>query len=219
MNNMNVQVEVLTKKLKDERSKKVIFLSHCILNENTRYLGGAFRQGCINEIVEELQKRGIGIVQIKCPEKEAWGGVLKSSMWFPLYRKHRLVKIILLPIFMWYTKRKYTTMAKEVLKDIKDYLDSGFDVIGIVGVSASPTCGVNTSLDITKFTDFLSGTTIEAIDRRRLNEDYIKNSLVTRSGIFIDMLKNLMKKSNLHIKFYEHDLIKEMDGEKIIFEV
>ena len=92
-------------------------------------------------------------------------------------------------------------------------------MVGIVGVSASPTCGVNTSLDITKFTDFLSDTTVEAINRRRLNEVYIKNSLVTRSGIFIDVLKNLMKKSNLHIKFYEHDLIKEINGEKIIFEI
>jgi hypothetical protein len=37
--------QLLLERLKDERSKRVIFVSHCWLNENTRYLGGAFRPG------------------------------------------------------------------------------------------------------------------------------------------------------------------------------
>jgi predicted secreted protein len=216
---MNSKIDLLSKKLKDERSKKVIFLSHCILNENTRYLGGAFRQGSINEVLEEIQKRGIGIVQMKCPEQIAWGGVLKSSMWIPLYRKNRLIKKILVPIFILHTKRIYKKIAKEVLKDIKDYKNSDFEVLGIVGVSASPTCGVNTSIEITKFINFLEGSSIKDINRKQLNEQYIKGSIVTRSGIFIDVLKNLLEKSDLHIKLYEHDLIKEMNKEKISFDV
>ena len=70
---MNERLKLLEKKLKDERSKKVIFVAHCILNENTRYLGGAFRKGCIDEIVDEIQRQGIGIVQMKCPEQKATG--------------------------------------------------------------------------------------------------------------------------------------------------
>lgn len=30
------QPELLLERLKDERSKRVIFVSHCLLNENTR---------------------------------------------------------------------------------------------------------------------------------------------------------------------------------------
>ncbi|NPD88739.1 MAG: hypothetical protein HGN29_08435 [Asgard group archaeon] len=61
-------------RLHDERSKKIILLSHCILNENSRYMGGAFREGSIDEIVDLLQSKGIGIIQMDCPEIFAWGG-------------------------------------------------------------------------------------------------------------------------------------------------
>jgi len=216
---MDSDIEILSKKLSDERSKKVIFLSHCLLNENTRYLGGAFRAGCINEIVEEIQKRGIGIVQIKCPEQEAWGGVLKRSMWIPLYRKSWFVKRVLLPLFLWRTKRRYNKIAQEVVNNITDYRNSGFDIIGIVGVSASPTCGVHTTIDITKFTEFLGNSSLEEIDRKRLNDEYVKQSIVTGNGLFISLLKNLLDQSNLPIKLYEHDLVKEMNGEKVRFEI
>ena len=33
----------LLEKLRDERGRRVVFLSHCLLDENVRYLGGAFR--------------------------------------------------------------------------------------------------------------------------------------------------------------------------------
>jgi len=35
---MDSKIETLYRNLRDERSRKVIFVSHCILNENTRYL-------------------------------------------------------------------------------------------------------------------------------------------------------------------------------------
>jgi hypothetical protein len=47
--------QLLLERLKDERSKRVIFVSHCLLNENTRYLGGAFRRGCADKFVDALQ--------------------------------------------------------------------------------------------------------------------------------------------------------------------
>ena len=75
-----VTIEDIIKRLRDERGKKVIYLSHCLLNENTRYLGGAFRKAGVDELIDELQKKGIGIVQMKCPEQKTWGGVLKREI-------------------------------------------------------------------------------------------------------------------------------------------
>jgi hypothetical protein len=57
------KVRTLVERLKDDRSKKVVFVSHCLLNENARYLGGAVRPGCVDEVVDELQRQGMGIVQ------------------------------------------------------------------------------------------------------------------------------------------------------------
>lgn len=74
----------LLAQLRDERSKRVIFVSHCILNENTRYLGGAFRPAGVDELVDAFQRQRLDICQMPCPEQRAWGGVLKRRLW-PFY--------------------------------------------------------------------------------------------------------------------------------------
>ena len=87
---MDPKIKIITKKLTDERSRKVIFVSHCILNANCRFQGISFRKASINEIVDEMQKKGIGMIQMKCPEQKAWGGVLRKYAWIVLGSKRRL---------------------------------------------------------------------------------------------------------------------------------
>ncbi len=58
--------QLLLERLKDERSKRVIFVSHCLLNENTRYLGGAFQRGGVDEIVDGFQQEGLGCSTLLC---------------------------------------------------------------------------------------------------------------------------------------------------------
>jgi len=60
----------------------VIFVAHCLLNENTRYLGGARCGGAVREIVQPCLEHDIGVVQPPCPEQHAWGGVLKRRFLF-----------------------------------------------------------------------------------------------------------------------------------------
>ena len=38
-----------------------MFVAHCLLNENTRYLGGAFRPGAVDEVVDIYLRAGTGI--------------------------------------------------------------------------------------------------------------------------------------------------------------
>jgi len=215
---MNQKIKILTEKLKDERSRRIIFVAHCILNENTRYLGGAFRRGCIDEIVDEIQKQGIGMVQMKCPEQKVWGGVLKESMWKPVGSKntfrYRLTKVFF-PLFIWNTKRAYRQIAKEVIEEITDYRESGFEVVGIMGIAGSPSCGVNMTLDMKKSIEFLANTELEKLDREKINGPGNKELLINGEGFFIKALKNELRKKNIKIRFYEHDLISEIQGEKI----
>lgn len=136
--------QLLLERLADERGKRVIFVSHCLLNENTRYLGGTFRPGGVNELVDCFQQEGLGICQMHCPVQRAWGGVLKRYL-LPMYGSrgtllYRLRRV-LLPLFLGYTRWMYWRLAKEVVRDIEDYVRSGFEVVGIVGVGGS-TCGV-----------------------------------------------------------------------------
>lgn len=66
------RVDRLQARLRDERSRRIVFLSHCLLNENTRYLGGAFRPGAVDEVVGSYLRDGTGICQLPCPEQQAW---------------------------------------------------------------------------------------------------------------------------------------------------
>lgn len=214
---MDKKLDILKEKLKDERSKKIIFVSHCILNENIRYLGGAFRKGCIDEIIDEIQNHGIGIIQMKCPEQKAWGGVLKKHIWLPLGAKNKfLYKIIkiFLPFFIWNTERVYKSIAKDVVAELTDYITSGYEVVGIIGIAGSPSCGVNTTLDIKKFMDFLANTDIDELDRNTMNTIGLKGSLVQGEGLFIKILKKELDNKNIKLNFFEHDLISEMAGQK-----
>lgn len=70
----------LRSRLRDERSGRVVFVSHCLLNQNTRYLGGAFRPGVVHEVIDPYLRDGTGICQMPCPEQLAWGGVLKRHL-------------------------------------------------------------------------------------------------------------------------------------------
>ncbi|MGB5546406.1 MAG: hypothetical protein WBM74_07525, partial [Polyangiales bacterium] len=88
---------------------------------------------------------GIGIVQLPCPEQHAWGGVLKRRLlWFygSAGKLRYRLRGALLPIMLWYTRRIYRKLARQTAKQICDYQRSGVEVVGIVGVDASPSCGV-----------------------------------------------------------------------------
>jgi hypothetical protein len=74
---MLMKPEVLRRALSDVRSGQVVFVSHCMLNQNVRYQRGATRPGAVAEVVARLPRAGVGIVQMPCPEQRAWGGVDK----------------------------------------------------------------------------------------------------------------------------------------------
>lgn len=52
-------------------------VSHCLLNQNVRYLGGAACPGVVPATVDAFIRNGTGLYQMPCPEQAAWGGVLK----------------------------------------------------------------------------------------------------------------------------------------------
>ena len=98
-----------------------MFVSHCLLNQNTRYLGGAFRPGAVPEVVGPYLRDGIGICQLPCPEQLAWGGVLKRRL-LTVYGRPWLGPVIrpLLPALTAYTALRYRLLARRVA-DRRDF--------------------------------------------------------------------------------------------------
>ena len=208
---------MLSERLRDERGKQVAFVSHCLLNENTRYLGGAFRRGGVAEVVEELTQRGVGLCQMPCPEEHAWGGVLKRRMLRAygaggtlLYR----FRGPLLRLFILYTRLVYSRLARRVARQIADYERSGFTVIGVIGVGASPSCGVDTTLDIRRSFEVIAQTPPNSADRKTINRDAVIACRVAGSGFYIRSLKRQLDRRGLTPSLVEHDLVAEMHGQR-----
>ncbi len=181
---MNKVQTTLVQRLSDSRSKKVVFLSQCILNENVRYLGGACRKGCMREIVEQCVVGDLGMVQMPCPEQHAWGGVLK----------------------------KFLRLAGEMAGQIKDYITSGFLVVGIVGIDGSPSCAVSKTLNFHGF-DLIATVPVESITVEKQNT-ILRECVKGGRGIFIDELQKELKRRRINVPYLAHDLLAELDGKK-----
>ena len=212
---MTAKLAALRAGLRDERANRVVFVSHCILNENVRYLGGAFRQGAVDEVVDGLQHAGVGIHQMPCPEQRAWGGALKRSL-VPMYASRGTVvyrfRHLLAALLLSWTRLVYARLARHVVRDIADYLRSGVEVVGIIGVAASPSCGVFRTLDVGGAVEVLAGCDLRALDPVRFNQALLAAALRQGQGRFVEVLRRELARRKLDVPFYEHDLIAEMRG-------
>lgn len=210
------RIRIPTETLKDERHKKVVFLSHCILNENTRYLGGAFCPGALTDVVSKWMNKGVGIVQMPCPEQHAWGGVNKTWMWLAYASKGTLrehVSIIMLPAFLLYTRLRYKRIARDVCNRMKDYRKAGYEIVGVVGIDGSPTCGVRESLSMRRSTGYFARqewtTTREAF-----NEGMYRECAVQEEGMYFRELHRRMTSAHMEIPVDAVSLAEEMRESK-----
>jgi predicted secreted protein len=199
-------LKTLVRRLPDARSRRVVFLSHCLLNENTRYLGGACRPGCVREVVDRWITEGVGIVQMPCPEQCAWGGVLKRRF-LALYGR-ALASRALTPVALLYTRRKYQRLARAVAAQVADYVASGFDVVGLVGVDGSPSCGVSRTIDVRRALVALGAVDPQAITVAQ-QERLLRRCACAGPGLFIRALAAELERRRLDVPLSAHDLRSE----------
>jgi predicted secreted protein len=116
-------------KVSDERGHKVIFLSHCCLNQNAKVRGIASYPGAITPLVELLLEEGVGIYQMPCPEMEYLGnmrwGQVRDQYNNPMFRRH------------------CRQIAQTIVDQVENYLQCGYQVLGFVMMDGSPVCGLN----------------------------------------------------------------------------
>jgi predicted secreted protein len=198
----------------DQRSMKIIFLAHCLLNENTRYAGGACRRCCVPEIIEQCVATNTGIVQMPCPEQHAWGGVTKRLLRL-VYGPHRKLlyswRGLLVPLLLLYTRQVYRRLAQRIARQLQDYQASGFQVVGVVGIDGSPSCGVTKTVDIGQAFQLAADTGTKTITATRMNE-IVRQSLKDGRGLFIEELRRALKRRGVEVPFLAHDLMAELDG-------
>jgi uncharacterized protein YbbK (DUF523 family) len=207
------RAEHLREQLADARGGRVVFLSHCLLNQNVRYLGGAGRAGGVGELVEGYLGSGIGISQLPCPEQRAWGGVLKRRMLLAYGSagtfRAPLVRLLACP-FTWFTRRVYARLAHGIAREIRDYQRCGVELVALVGIGGSPSCGVATTLDLPAAIDALTRCPAARLDRRTLNEDIVAGNVRPGEGLFICALRQHLARAGVRVRLEEHDLLAEL---------
>ena len=124
---------------KDNRGRKIVYVSCCLLNQNAHTPGVATRKGAFNELIQMFLSNDIGIEQLPCMECRLWGGVSRKTIhtfqplvlnsvgrvWFPFIEFCSTIE-------MGKTKYACRKEAKKVVKRIQDYLMEGYTIIGIL---------------------------------------------------------------------------------------
>ena len=111
------------------RSKKVVLLAHCVLNQNAKVDGLAKEPGLALPIVTVLFSHRLGVIQLPCPEI-AMAGVRR---WWQTKRQYDI------PSFRRYCREQ----AVAVVDQMEDYHQNGYEIVAILGVDGSPTCGIS----------------------------------------------------------------------------
>lgn len=124
-------------KFKDHRSKKIVFISHCIINCNNKFPGYADVPGAYTDFIIPIINAGIGIFQMPCCEALGWGGVGRKRIEFELNRGNLDLRWI----------KEYPVLcahwARWTADRLEDYTSNGYKVLGIIYVQDSPTCGLD----------------------------------------------------------------------------
>ena len=204
--------DTIRDRLADARSRRVVFVSHCLLNENVRFLGGATRAGAVCEVVDPYLRDGVGIVQLPCPEQHAWGGVLKRSMLRlygrPILRR-RAVRRGFVAVARRVTEFEYARLARRAAAEIADYISCGFEVVDVVGVGASPSCGVTTTVDLDGAIAAMAACDRDTLDPTMVN-NLVGANVTAGEGLFIAALRHRLARRGIDVPFREHDLLAEL---------
>ncbi len=161
---------------------KIIFVAHCVLNTASKVV--MYEEDEMEQeeklrlkFVGKALELGVQLVQLPCPEFTLYGanrwGHVSNQFNNPFFRSH--CRKIISPFIM----------------ELKEYLacPSRFEVLGIVGIDGSPSCGVNLTCSADWYGSFGN--------RNNLNETFNSVKMVNSKGIFFDELEKMLNEENL----------------------
>ena len=160
------------------RDKKLVLLSHCLLNVNAKVYGLANYKGAHEELIKFLIEENFGIIQLPCPELGCEGirrwGKVKEQLDIPFYRK--------------YCNEIFTPLLEQII----DYHKNGYRLAALIGVNGSPSCGVSKTCSAASWGG-------EINDRRTTEEMMQQVNTIESPGIFIEQIGKLLEANKIYI--------------------
>lgn len=162
-------------------NKKLIVLSHCILNSYSKV--ESFQEKTpFHKLAIDLLNEGYAIIQLPCPENIIYGqrrwGHVRGQFDTPFYRE------------------QCRELLKPYILQIKDYVNNGFSIEGIVSIEGSPSCGNSLTCSSKKcFGEFSSNP--------NLSQCLSDIKMVKGPGVFMEEVVKLLKENNIKIAILE----------------
>ncbi|KZL92634.1 CD3072 family TudS-related putative desulfidase [Clostridium magnum] len=173
----------------DVRSKKIVLVSHCILNQNSISDGTADYPGTNESILNLLIESKVGIIQMPCPEILCLGldrgdthGGEREVVVENTRIRHSLEKPASIEVI--------SNFVNQIVFQIEEYIRNGFTILGIIGINRSPSCGVNTTSK--------------------------NNQEVEGEGVFIETLRKALEEKSISIDMIG---IKALETEKALIDI
>ncbi len=165
----------------DIRNKKMVLISHCLCNTNSKVAGFSPKTACEDNLLNLVFSKGYGIIQLPCPENRVYGnrrwGQSREQFDNPHFRSQ--CKNMLLPF----------------IQEIEDYLKNGYDIAAVISVYGSPSCGYTASYSNSSYGGELCINTIQM----QVDSSGIEHS----PGIFMNEFKKLMEENGINIPFVD----------------
>ena len=172
----------------DERGRRIAIVAHCILNQNSKVEDTASERGLTKKVVDLLYKYGFGVIQLPCPEFEYLG---LRRFWFSKEQYDNVG-------FRNYCRR----IARKTVELIENYVKEGYKVPLVIGISGSPSCGVEKT----------------SSSKWRGNPMNIegKIEIVEGSGVLMEEIRKEVSENNLKVRFVDYS---DMEEEKSLAKI
>ena len=114
----------------DARGRKIAVVCHCLLNANAKVEGLSQYAG-VHPLIGRLAEHDIGVIQMPCAEMTALG----MKRWGQTREQYESVA------FTQHCRR----LAEDTAAQVCEFARCGYEIVGVIGVDGSPTCGVTQS--------------------------------------------------------------------------
>lgn len=109
--------------------KRIVLVSHCIMNKYSKVESICPKNPDIDKLLSFLMEKKVGIIQLPCPETHMYGlkrwGHVKDQFDTPFFRDTS------------------QDLLKPIVGQVKDYINNGYELLGIIAIEGSPSCGAS----------------------------------------------------------------------------
>ncbi|WP_461812306.1 CD3072 family TudS-related putative desulfidase [Faecalimonas sp.] len=184
---------------KNIMKQKIVFVSHCFFNDaaklkNPNLFELEKERTNKRKFLKKILDQGIEIVQLPCPELILYGvnrwGHAASQFNTAFFRK---------------ASRK---MLEPYILQIEEYSScpERFEILGIVGIDGSPSCGVKFTYDGEWGGEFTGNENVLSV--------LSGLQKVEKSGIFIKVMKDMLMEKGYEIPFYSLEDFEKISSRK-----